>query len=184
MDEITATNPKKTTVFSNAIKYGLYTGIASVLLSLLFFALDVSRESYLQWLSWVILIAGIIMGTLNYRDKINGGFISYGDAFLTGLYITIVTAILSVIYFYILINYIDVNFIKTSLDTLEQSLVDKGVSDEMIDQQVTMAGKFMTPTIMMVMGFVTSLVMGVIISLITSAIFKKNDDSFNATFNQ
>ncbi len=183
--EETSTNVrKKTTILSNGIQYGLYAGIGSVLLSLLFYALDVSRESYIQWLSYVILIAAIVLATINYRDKINGGLISYGDAFLTGLFVALTSAVITVIYSYIFIKYIDPNFTKEMLDAVEQKLADKGLSDEMIDQQVAMAGKFMKPGLMMITGFITIAVMGVILSLITAAILKKTDDSFNATFNQ
>lgn len=184
IDEINSIEQKKTSLFSNSLKYGLYTGIASVLLSLIFYTLDLTHESYLQWLGYVILITGIVLATINYRDKLNGGFISYGNAFLTGLYVTIITAIITVFYFFIYINYIDPNFTKELLDMSEQNMVDKGYSDEMIDQQLSMASKFMSPVWMLIFGFGGSVIMGVIFSLITSAILKKNDDSFNATFNQ
>ncbi len=181
-DEMNVAQQKKTSVFQNGLKYGLYTGVASVLFSLLLFSLDVSRESYLQWVSWVILIIGIVLATINYRDKINGGHITFGNAFMTGLYVVIVNSILVMIYSYMYFTWIDPGFTQAMLENVEQKLLDRGMSDEMIEQQLAMTEKFMKPGFMIFWGLFMSVIFGAIISLITSAILKKEDDSFKATF--
>lgn len=184
IDEMNLNDQKKASVFSNGVKYGLYTGAATVLLMLLFYAIDLGRENYVQWIGTIVLIAGIVMGTINYRDKLNGGYISYGNAFLTGLYVTVVTAVITVIYSIIYVEYLDPGAMQYYMEMAEQKMVDKGLSDEMIDQQMAMAEKFATPTFRIVVGLLASTIIGAVISLITAAIFKKNDDSFSGTFNQ
>lgn len=170
------------TVFSNALKYGLYTAVAYILVSLLYYVLDISRESWLNYLVYLIIIAGIVMATINYRDKINGGNISFGKAFSTGVIISTVVGLIGAIYVYVFFNYIDPNAQKEMLEAVEQKLLEQGMSDEMIDQQVAMTQKFMKPAFMMISSLIGTVLIGSIISLITSAVLKKTDDSFNASF--
>ncbi len=170
--------------FNNALMYGIYTGIASIILSLLFFAFDVSKTSWINYLSTLVLIAGIVMATMHYRDKINGGLVTYGKAFLTGLIVSVVVGVISALYIYVHYGFIDVNGLDEIAAMSEQQMLDMGMSDEMIDKQMAMSSKFMEMPIMNIMALVGTVTWGVIISLITSAILKKNDDSFKATFNQ
>jgi len=83
----------KTSLVNHAFRYGLYTAAAFVLFSLLLYSVDVSRTGWVNYLSFVILIAGIIIATIAYRDKINGGFLSYGRCLSIGVLISLVVGI-------------------------------------------------------------------------------------------
>lgn len=180
----TLESQNKTSLFKNALTYGLYTAAAYVLLSLLYYALDIYRITWLNYLTYIILIAGIVLATINFRDKINGGFISYGKAFLTGLYISLITGIVFALYSWVFYTYIHPDGIRELIELTEQAMVDRGMSDDMIDAQIEMSAKFMKMPLLNVVAFVGMLFWGIIISLITSAFLKKNDDSFNTTFSQ
>ena len=65
----------------NALSYGLIVGAVLILFSLLMFLLGMHTNKYLGYLGYVFLIAGMAWGTLEYRKKYLGGFISYGKAF-------------------------------------------------------------------------------------------------------
>ncbi len=174
----------KTSLFNNAVKYGLYTAAALILMSLLLFALNLHMITWLSYLQYVILIAGIVMATIHYRDKINSGYISFGKAFQTGLYISLLIGILMAVYLWVYYALINPNGIQEIMEMSEQMLLDKGFSDEMIDAQLAVTGKMMKMPILNLMAFVGMTFWGIIISLITSAILKKNDDSFNGAFQQ
>lgn len=174
----------KESVLNNALKYGLYTGCAYVLVSLMFYALDMDKITWLNYLTYIIMIAGIVLATINYRDKLNGGLITYGKGVSTGVIIGVVVGIVMAIYLWIFFTYINPNGISEILEMTEQKMAEQGLSDEMIDKQMTMSGKFIKMPLMNIFGMIGYIFSGLIISLITSAILKKNDDSFNATFNQ
>ncbi len=180
----TPESQNKTSLFGNALTYGLYTAAAYVMVSLLYYALDIYRITWLNYLSYIILIAGIVLATINFRDKINGGFISYGKAFLTGLYISLLTGIIFALYTWVYYTYIHPNGIRELIELTEQAMVDRGMSDDMIDTQLEMSARFMKMPLLNIVAFVGMFVWGIIFSLITSAFLKKNDDSFNATFSQ
>lgn len=183
INEMTNQNESpKVSVFMNALKYGLYTGVAFILVSLLFFALDLDTNSWLNTLTYVILIVGIILATLNYRNKLNGGYISYGKAVLTGFYVSIIVGVIMAIYIWIFYSYINPDGLKEIMDFTEQKLAEAGLSDEMIDQQMKMSSRFMQMPLLNISTLVGMAFWGTIISLITSAFLKKQDDSFNSTF--
>lgn len=177
------TNPK-VSVFKNSINYGLYTGVAYILLCLLFWALNVPKMSWLNYLTFIVLIAGVILATRNYRNNINNGFISYGKALATGVYVCVVVGVLVGIYTYLFYSFIYPEGIQETLDLAEEQLVEKGFSDEVIDKQLSLTRKLSSAPIMSITIFIGTIIWGTIFSLVTSAILKKNDDSFDATFPQ
>lgn len=171
-------------VLKNALTYGLYTGIAYILVSLLFYAVDLDKNTWLNSLTYIILILGIIFATLNYRNKLNGGYITYGKAVLTGFYVSLIVGVIMAIYIWLFYSFINPDGINEMLDLAEQKMAEAGLSDEMIDQQMKMSSKFMKMPLLNVFTFGGMTFWGTIISLITSAFLKKQDDSFNTTFNQ
>lgn len=172
----------KTSLFKNGLIYGLYTSAALILMSLLLFALDIYRITWLSYLQYVILIAGIVMATIHYRDKINGGVISYGKAFSTGLFVGITVGVLMAVYLWLYYSYIHPTGLQEMKELTEQMLYERGLNDEMIDAQMAMSSKMMKMPILNVMAMGGMIFWSVLISLITAAVLKKNDDSFNATF--
>lgn len=184
-DELISTmNTKKVSVFNNALKYGIYTSLAYVLLMFLYYVLDLMLNTWMVYASYIVIIGGIILATLNYRDKINDGYISYGKGVITGVIIGLVVGIVMAIFYWVFYTYINPNGMQDIAEMTEQTLVDKGFSDEMIDQQMEASKIFMKMPLFNLMALTGFVFWGLIISLITSAILKKNDDSFNATFNQ
>lgn len=177
----------KPSIAANAIKFGLYTSAAYILFSLLLWALDLQLIWWISMLGYVIIIGGIILAIRNYRDKLNNGFISFGNAFLTGFIVSILLAVISVFFSWVLMTYIDPGLGERILSMTEQTLIEKGLSDEMIEQQLQMQRSMMTGPMKFlgyIIGFVTTIAISTIISLICAAILKRNDDSFDSAFNQ
>lgn len=177
----------KPSIAANAIKFGLYTSTAYILFQLLLWALDLQVIWWISMLGYVIIIGGIILAIRNYRDKLNNGFISFGNAFLTGFIVSILLAILGVFFSWILMTYIDPGLAERILSMTEETLIEKGLSDEMIEQQMQMQRNMMTGSMQYVayiIGFVSTVGIATIISLICAAILKRNDDSFDSAFNE
>ena len=54
-------------------------------------------------------------------------------------------------------------------------MLDKGVPEEGLDQAMAIAGKFMKPGIMAIIGLFSSVIMGTVIAVIIAAIFKRSE---------
>jgi disulfide bond formation protein DsbB len=184
-DEINTSTPKtKVSVLSTALNYGLYTGAVLVLLSLIYYVLNVHMVQWLSYMNYIVLIAAIIFATLKYRDKVNGGYINYGQGVAIGAIIGVTVGIILAIYLWVYFTYINVDGIREIMELTEQKFLESGLSDEMVDQQLAISSKFVKMPILNLFSLLGMAFWGTIISLITSIFLKKNDDSFNATFNQ
>lgn len=175
-------NKPQSSLFSNALRYGIYTGIAYVVVSLLFYSLDLSDKPWVGYSSFVILIVGIVLGTLAYRDKHSGGFISYGRALASGVLISLVTGVIMGIYSYFFFGFFDPEMMEKMLDMSAENMAKKGMTDEQIDAGLKFTSKFMTPPIIAATSLLSLTFWGTIFSLITSIFIKREDNSFDAAF--
>ena len=89
------------------LNYGLYLGIASVLINLVNYAVG----DYLQphWsigiLSFVIMIAAIVMAYNKFKE-LNNGFMSWGQSVKIGVGLTVVSAVIAIVYQQLFQNFI------------------------------------------------------------------------------
>jgi hypothetical protein len=174
----------KTSLVNHAFRYGLYTAAAFVLFSLLLYSVDVSRTGWVNYLSFVILIAGIIIATIAYRDKINGGFLSYGRCLSIGVLISLVVGIVMAIYSYVFFSYFDPGALDKLLEASEQEMINRGMSDEEIDLAMPFTEKMMSPVFLSISSLLSMVLYGTVFSLITSIFIRKEDNSFEGTFRE
>ncbi|RYD94383.1 MAG: DUF4199 domain-containing protein, partial [Sphingobacteriales bacterium] len=86
----------------NVIVFGLISGL--IVTGLMLFSVmacydnpDFEGNMILGYLSMIIAFAFLFVGIKNYRDKINGGYITFGRAFVIGLYITLIASTVYVV---------------------------------------------------------------------------------------
>jgi hypothetical protein len=155
-----------------------------------FFAIAVSilvhfvgpEKSWINYASYIGFITFSAIGLKNYRDKINGGYITYGKSFgyltLIALYFSIGVSLWTVL-FYNVIAPEDLDIIKsyTAQQQLE-SFEKMGMSEEQMAKTLETAQKFtafaFNPAFMAIMGLLGNMFFLSIINLITSAIMKKD----------
>lgn len=188
IEEITNLDSKGgSSLSSHAIKNGLIISGITVLYSLLLYATDLMFNVWLSALTWLVVIIGIFYAIKNYRDKINRGYITFGKAFTVGVYIVLIYAVISVAFGYILTNFIDPQLTERAMQQVEERLLNQGLSDDMIEQQMDMQTKLMDGPLFyvgLIIQLFSMVFIGLIISLVGALIFKKQDDSFNATFKE
>jgi hypothetical protein len=178
------TNPRS--LFNNSLIYGLITGAISIVFSVITYIFDVSISSPIKYFSFLILLAGMIYGTLQYRNSIPGGFISFGKAFTSGFLIVLISAFIASVYTYIFLVFIDPAYlqkiVEQSMDETTAKMVAKGLSEEQMEPALAMTRKFLNPTFMSIIALVSSALVGAILSLIAAAFIKKEDNSFEGQF--
>ena len=168
---------EKKSAFGPSVISGIYLGIALIVFSLITFLLDVDMESPITYISYVILAIGLYWAIITFRDKHSGGFIDYKGAFGAGFYTGLFASFLLGIFTYIYVQYIDTGLVQEILIKAEEGMLEQNpnMSDEQIDQALSMTEMFTSPIMMGVWGFVGNLFVSTILSLII-AIFAKREN--------
>lgn len=169
---------KEVSPMKTALRYGLFTGLGGIIFFLIFYVMNVMPTGGIQYLSYLILAAGVYLGMAYHRDHENGGFMSYGRAFGTGALISVVTGVVSAVFNYIFFAFIDPSYMNRMMDIAEENMIKQGMSEEQIAQGMEMSKNFATPAMTGVFAFVGYLFMGVVLSLILAAVAKKNKPMF------
>lgn len=159
------------------IKWGLIGGIVTIIMSLLSYLLGLSDSKIMQYIGVILMIAIIVLALFEYRDKLNSGFASFGDLVKVGLLIGLIIAIISAVWSFIYLSFIDTEFIARTLLKTEIALESKGISDREIKNAMEIAGKITNPLYMSIMGIASTLIISGIISFV-SALIIKNEKPF------
>jgi len=168
--------------WKHAMMYGLYTSVVLIVLSLIYYLLDIFAEKWTGYISYVFLLLGILLAQIHYRDKYLDGYITFGQSFSTGFLTGLFAAILTAIFSYFFISYLGEDFIDMLLQKSEEAMLEanSNMSDDQIEQAMDMARKFMTPGIMTAFSFLGTAVVSLILALIAAIFTKKADNSLEA----
>lgn len=158
---------------SNAVKFGIIGGFAAIIVSLILFFANLQFESWSKWLQTAVMLATIIFGIKAIADANKNKIVPLGALFKGGMVITLIIAIISVVYFLVYSNFIETDFIDKILEVSRQQMTEKGLSEDQIERAMQMTKSFMSPAIMTVISLISSLIIGALTSLIAAAIFKK-----------
>lgn len=171
-------NNSKPSMFQTTLTWGLITGFAGIVYTLILYFMDQTLNQAASYAGLIILAIGIYLGTKAFRDQSLSGYITYGRALGTGVLISLFSAIISVIFMLILYTVIDTDLVNKILEQSQEKMSERGMPQEQMDQAMEMSKKLFLPMVV-VMGLLFSVFFGFIISLITSAILKKEGDTFN-----
>jgi hypothetical protein len=174
---------KPRSVASNGIYYGLITGTVMIVFSLIMFLLDLYLNKAVNWIGYIFLIAGMVYGTLEFRKKYSNGFLTYGKAFTSCFWIGLFAGIIASIYLFVFIQFIHPGFINEMLDQARESMVTSRpeMTEEQVEQALSMSAKFMTPVMMVIWGLVAYAAVSAVIGLILAIFLKKEDPSLNTS---
>jgi hypothetical protein len=165
---------KSVSIWKSTMLSGVYLAIALILLSVIFYVTGNSFSKTAQYLTYPIMIAGVIWGQVNYKKEL-GGFAAYGQMFTAGLLTMVFASIITSIYTYLLYTVIDPSLQEQLRIFTEEQIIAQGkVPEEQLEMAINMTAKFQTPTMMLIMGIAGGAFIGAIISLITAIFIKKN----------
>jgi hypothetical protein len=163
---------------SVAVRYGLLTGVVSVIYAFILLAANLEQNTALSLLSLIILIGGIFLAHKNYKDN-NGGFMSYGQGLGIGTLVSLIAGLLGSIFRYVYMSFIDPSAAQRAIDQARAKLEEAGtMSDAQIDQAVQMSQRFSSGPMGVVIGIIMSAIVGFLLSLIIAAITKHNRPEF------
>ncbi|RNI24478.1 DUF4199 domain-containing protein [Rufibacter latericius] len=177
MNEQVLINEPAVTPASVGVRFGIMTGFASIIFSLVLYLTGLHLNKGVSYLGTIIPIIGIVMAYRYYKRE-NHGFMSYGQGLGTGTILATVSGVLSGVFTYIYLKFVDSNIIQQIRNASIEEMENKGMSDEQIEQATSMTEKFTTPEMMLVFGVVGAVILGFILSLIIAAIMKRNRPEF------
>ena len=159
------------------IRYGLIVGLISVIISFGLYATG-QEQGPLRWLSSLVLIGGLVMAMRQFK-QMNGGYMSFGQGLGIGTLVSAVTGVLSAIFVYVYMSFVDTGAIERMMDKARSDMEARGgLSDEQMEQGLAMTGKFMTAPALTISVLIGSIIIGFIISLVVSAILKHTKPEF------
>ncbi|UBM63178.1 DUF4199 domain-containing protein [Candidatus Sulfidibacterium hydrothermale] len=163
--------------FVPAIQFGIITGVAMAVYTLVLFLAGIDVHSYWNLISYFLYVGGLYWGISQIREKQLDGVMSYGKAFVTGFYIAIFVAIVLGVFGYFYLKDINPGALTDALTKAEDKILasNPDISDEELQKAMHLVKMFASPGISAFSQFISNLFTGTIFSLII-AIFAKRED--------
>jgi len=178
MEDLEVTNVKNTKSLAlNALNYGVIVGFAMIVFGVILYAFDLTMNRVLSMLTYILLIAGMYIGSKKYRTAYTDGFLSYGKAFQSSFMIGLVASVLLIIWNYIFFEFIDKTMVTQIIDKAQESMLERNpnMSEEEMNMGLKYVKMFTTPIMMAIMGLLYNLFFSVIIGLIVAIFVKKEE---------
>lgn len=176
MQTTTTTATASTTAVGG--RYGLLTGLVSIIISFGIYALQLEQNPVVRFLTMAVLVVGIILAMRNFKEQ-NAGFMNYGQGLSVGMTVSGVVGILSAIFVYVYTTFVDPDMMMRVMEKARADMEAKGtMSDAQIDQAMAMSSKFMTGPFMLLFTVLGTILIGLLISLIAAAFVKNPKPEF------
>jgi hypothetical protein len=141
---------------------------------------DFKPNDILGYTALLIAFSFIFIGIKNYRDRFNNGVITFGRAFKTGFYLSLIASTLYVVvwlidYYLFIPDFLD----KYIAHVLREAKADGATATEIADKTKEMANfkeMYKNPLFIIVTTYLEVLPIGVVVSLISAAILKRKDE--------
>ncbi|MDB5250055.1 MAG: hypothetical protein JWQ40_4449 [Segetibacter sp.] len=163
---------QKTT--SPAIK-GLIISLILIVFSLILQFLDLSSNKGLGSISLLLFFAGIIWSGIIYANQLHGN-ITFGSIFAHAFKVAAAVTAIMTIFTIISIKFISPEQIDVALREARTGMEEKNMSDDQIDQAMSITRKFFLPFAIGGVLFIY-MVVGLIGALIGAAVAKKNPET-------
>lgn len=169
----------------NIIVYGLISGI--VVSCLMLFSvnyishcegsIDYDTSMLIGYAAMLLAFSLVFVGIRNYRDKFNGGVISFGKAFKIGMMIVLIASTIYVIawlidYFFFIPDFME-KFSAHELDKMKAEGATQAAIDEKAEEMASFAKMYKNPFFNALMTYVEILPVGLVVTLISSFILKR-----------
>ncbi len=167
-------NEEKVSIKDVSVKWGLILGVISIALFIIGVVTETNQESWSQWLGMIPTIIIFVLAHKQFKEE-GDGFMSFGEGTKIGLFVTVISSVISTLFFYVYIAFIDNTFVENIKEQQIIGMQESGMSDEQIDQAMSMSEAFMSPLVMSIIGLLVGIFFGFILTLIVTA-FTKNSN--------
>ena len=163
-----------------AIKWSLIYVLVAIVITYAIEIAKLSVNSPVKYVTYVILIIFLLLAQKEHRDK-QGGYITFGNAFVTGMLYGIFAGILTAIFVYIYLSILSPEVFAQAIEQQRQTMVEAGkLSGDQVDKAMDIAKKY-GPILGSVATVFIYAILGVIVGLIGAAILKREPSIDNTT---
>lgn len=162
------------TVRSVGIRYGLILAFAGIILFLIYMIAGIDMSGNARWISFPIYIVIVFLAHKYFKDN-GDGFMTFGQGVGISFWIGLLSSVISSIFTYFYIKVIDGSMLQQIMDKQIETMQEKGMSDEQIDQAMKIAAFFMSAEAMLLMGIIGGIIFIVITGLIISIFTQKKN---------
>jgi hypothetical protein len=162
------TSAPGSTVMSVGLKFGLILGLASVVQSLVVFAIG-SNPLSSNWVNTcvaiLVSIGVIVFAQKTFKDS-GDGFMSYGQGLGIAMIVSMIAIVIGMIFIYIYINFIDTSAFEEVWEKAAADMEAKGNTQEQIDIGLEWGRKLFW-VFYLIGGVFGSLITGLIVTIFT-----------------
>lgn len=130
--------------------------------------------------SMLLSFSLIFVGIKNFRDKYNHGTVTFGKAFLIGLYITLIASTIYVIVWMIDYHFFIPDFLEKFGDAAIKKVQAEGATAAELEkvnaEMGTYREMYKNPLMIILLTYMEILPVGLIVSLISALILKKSPE--------
>jgi uncharacterized membrane protein (DUF106 family) len=162
-------------------KYAIIMAATSVIMTLIMSIMGMSNLILMSLLGILVFVAMIlipVLGVKEHRNNQLGGLISFGRAFLVAMLILAISILISTIFNYVYMNFINPSYVDTMKEGMTEMMEKYNLPEAQLEESLKPFEEMKTP-----MGnlksLAKSLAMGAVISLIIAAVMKRNRPIFN-----
>jgi hypothetical protein len=181
----TFTPTKNLEMKKNILVYGLIAGVvvSALMLSIVNYVshcegnVGYNTSMLIGYAAMLIALSLVFVGIRNYRDKYNGGVISFGKAFKTGIMIVLIASTIYVVAWlidcYFFIPDFAEKYAAQTLDKLKASGAGQIEIDKETKDMANFVRMFKNPFFNAMMAYAEILPVGLIVTVISSLILKR-----------
>ena len=164
------------TITGHIVKGAILSAI-SIVLSVVVYVFNLYEMSWLSWINYAIFIGGLIYGAILYANQ-NNNNVTFGNVFAHGFKTTAVVIVITTLFTVLSTKVLFPDMIDKVLEmTRKQLEKNPQMTDEMIEQAVTMTKKFFLP--FAIGGAIIGTgILGAIGAAIGASVAKKNPNPF------
>jgi amino acid transporter len=168
----------------NNLVFGLIAGgIVSIIMAIgvatTYQSMDFDRGMVIGYASMVIAFSFVFVGIKNHRDKYNGGVISFGKAFKTGLWITLIASTVYVAVWMVEYPLFFPDFMDKYSEHMIAKAKESGASLVEIESQtaeMTMyKDMYKNPLFVILFTYFEILPVGLVVTIISALILKRKE---------
>lgn len=138
---------------------------------------DMTLSMFMGFASMIVALSTVFLGIKKYRDVHLNGVISFGKAFLIGLYISLIASTMYVLTWMVISdlympNFME-NYVEAQLNAFEQTAATAEEISQKREELNAMAESYKNPVIKALYTYMEIFPVGLIITLISSLILKR-----------
>jgi hypothetical protein len=160
-------------LWPTALRFGAIGGVILVANGVLMHLTGMRESALNNVLEWVVWVGGTVLAIIHQRDKVQGGYITLGKAFRTGVAISAIVGIITGIWFAIYVNYINVGVFDELFAQVSANLEEDGQPQDVIDAMEGIMRFLFRPLPITLLVTLGGVVYGSIVSLFVGVVLKR-----------